>query len=144
VNSIETGINQANKVMLGAAAVMSNGALLSRAGTAAVAMSASLAHVPVIVCAETYKFHERVQLDCITNNELGDPLALLSGVDKDHGDLLRRSIESSHEEHILNIVYDTTPAEFISVVMTEVGALPPTSVPVILREYRSETEMMVT
>lgn len=144
VNSIETGINQANKVMLGAAAVMSNGALLSRAGTAAVAMSASLAHVPVIVCAETYKFHERVQLDCITNNELGDPLALLSGVDKDHGDLLRRSMESSHEEHILNIVYDTTPAEFISVVMTEVGALPPTSVPVILREYRSETEMMVT
>lgn len=144
LNSIETGINQANKVMLGAAAVMSNGALLSRAGTAAVAMSASLAHVPVIVCAETYKFHERVQLDCITNNELGDPLALLSGVDKDHGDLLRRSMENSHEEHILNIVYDTTPAEFISVMMTEVGALPPTSVPVILREYRSETEMMVT
>eukprot|EP00890_Picochlorum_soloecismus_P002245 jgi/Picsp_1/3020/NSC_01242-R1_eukaryotic translation initiation factor 2b family protein len=144
LNSIETGINQANKVMLGAAAVMSNGALLSRAGTAAVAMSASLAHVPVIVCAETYKFHERVQLDCITNNELGDPLALLSGVDKDHGDVLRRSMESSHEEHILNIVYDTTPAEFISVMMTEVGALPPTSVPVVLREYRSETEMMMT
>ena len=30
------------------------------------------------VCCETYKFHERVQLDSITSNELGDPDALAS------------------------------------------------------------------
>ena len=28
------------------------------------------------MCCETYKFHERVQLDSITSNELGDPDAL--------------------------------------------------------------------
>ena len=31
----------------------------------------------VMVCCETYKFHERVQLDSITSNELGDPDALV-------------------------------------------------------------------
>ena len=31
-----------------------------------------------MVCCETYKFHERVQLDSITQNELGDPDVLTS------------------------------------------------------------------
>jgi hypothetical protein len=31
---------------------------------------------PVLVCCEAFKFHERVQLDSITHNELGDPDAL--------------------------------------------------------------------
>jgi len=124
-NSLETGMNLANKVMLGAAAVMSNGAVLSRAGTAACAMSASLAHVPVIVCSETYKFHERVQLDSIMNNELADPRTI------------------SADGNSLNIVYDLTTSDFINVVITEVGALPPTSVPVVLREFRSQNELVL-
>ena len=124
-NSLETGMNLANKVMLGAAAVMSNGAVLSRAGTAACAMSASLAHVPVIVCSETYKFHERVLLDSIMNNELADPRLL------------------SATGNSLNIVYDLTTSDFINVVITEVGALPPTSVPVVLREFRSQNELVL-
>ena len=33
---------------------------------------------PVLVCCETYKFHERVQLDSITQNELGNPDDLVS------------------------------------------------------------------
>ena len=128
-NSLETGMNLANKVMLGAAAVMSNGAVLSRAGTAACALSASLAHVPVIICSETYKFHERVQLDSIMNNELADPELVCP----DGGSV------ASSELNRLNIVYDLTASDFISVVITEVGALPPTSVPVVLREFRGNT-----
>ena len=128
-NSLETGMNLANKVMLGAAAVMSNGAVLSRAGTAACALSASLAHVPVIICSETYKFHERVQLDSIMNNELADPELVCP--DGGSG--------ASSELNRLNIVYDLTASDFISVVITEVGALPPTSVPVVLREFRGST-----
>lgn len=143
LNSLETGMNLANKVMLGAAAVMSNGAVLSRAGTAAVAMSASLAHVPVIICSETYKFHERIQLDSITNNELADPVGLLQNMQNKEikDDILAKEKDSNVS--LLNIVYDTTPADFITVIITEVGALPPTSVPVVLREYRSETELLL-
>lgn len=141
LNSLETGMNQANKVMLGAAAVMSNGAVLSRVGTAAVAMSASLANVPVIVCSETYKFHERVQLDSITNNELANPAALLQKAGPLAESLQQEDGQSNLS--LLNLVYDTTPAEFVTVIITEVGALPPTSVPVVLREYRSESELMM-
>lgn len=39
--------------------------------------------------------------------------------------------------NILNIMYDLTPPEFIKKVVTEFGSLPPSSVPVILREYKN-------
>jgi len=39
--------------------------------------------------------------------------------------------------NILNIMYDLTPPEFIKKVITELGSLPPSSVPVILREYKN-------
>lgn len=35
-------------------------------------------------------------------------------------------------------VYDLTPAEFVSMVITEVGMIPATSVPVVLREYHKD------
>ena len=128
INGMMPLLSNATKVMLGAAAVMSNGAVLARVGTAAVAMMASSAHLPVMMCAETYKFHDRVQLDSVTYNELGEPaLVMDGGVSSGHG---RGCVD------VLNIEYDTTAAEFVSVVVTEVGLLPPTSVPVVLREYR--------
>lgn len=71
-------MSEVTKVFLGAAAVLANGTVISRAGCAAVAMMAAAHSTPVLICCETYKFHERVQLDAITNNELGDPRALLS------------------------------------------------------------------
>jgi translation initiation factor eIF-2B subunit delta len=67
----------ATKVLLGAAAVLANGTVVSRVGTAAVAAAASHLGIPVLVAAETCKFHERVQLDAVSNNELGNPDALV-------------------------------------------------------------------
>lgn len=138
LNGMQGALARATKVLVGAAAVRSNGTVVSRVGTAAVAMAASHAHVPVIVCAETYKFHKDVQLDSITHNELGDPEALVSG----HGigaaaTDLRQEWAVNDNLSMLNLMYDATPAEFVTVVATELGILPPTSVPVVLREYRS-------
>jgi len=39
----------------------------------AVALVAHSYNVPVLICCETYKLTNRVQLDSITLNELGDP-----------------------------------------------------------------------
>lgn len=39
--------------------------------------------------------------------------------------------------NVLNIMYDLTPPQYIKKVVTEFGALPPSSVPVILREYKN-------
>jgi translation initiation factor eIF-2B subunit delta len=71
INAISYVMQEATKVYLGAASVLSNGTVYSRVGSACVAMVAHAFHVPVLVCCETYKFHERVQLDSICFNELG-------------------------------------------------------------------------
>ena len=123
--------------MLGAHTLFSNGTVMSRIGSAAVAMTAHAYNVPVLVCCETYKFSERSQLDSITKNELADPDDF---VVPDRNDVpvqlqdWRKNINLTP----LNLLYDVTPMEFVDMVITEVGLIPPTSVPVILREYRKE------
>lgn len=64
-------ITEASIVLLGAHSLHSNGAVFSRAGTALVAMMAKQYSIPVVICCETYKFSEGVQLDSFTKNELG-------------------------------------------------------------------------
>lgn len=39
---------------------------------------------------------------------------------------------------LLNLNYDLIPADLVTVVATEAGLVPPSSVPVILREYRKD------
>ncbi|KAL3596926.1 hypothetical protein D5086_008563 [Populus alba] len=73
INAISYIMHEVTRVFLGASSVLSNGTVYSRVGTACVAMVAHSFHVPVLVCCEAYKFHERVQLDSICSNELGDP-----------------------------------------------------------------------
>mmetsp|Transcript_15474 Transcript_15474/g.20065 ORF Transcript_15474/g.20065 Transcript_15474/m.20065 type:complete len:136 (+) Transcript_15474:161-568(+) len=120
------------KVLLGAAAVTSNGAVLGRIGTAVVAMTAKCKNIPVIVTCETYKLCEKVPLDSIVSNELGDP-----------ADLERPDSESNHSNksnkpRLLNLRYDLTPQKFVGMVVTEVGMIPPTAVPALIREYRRD------
>lgn len=64
-------ITEVSTVFVGAHSLHSNGAVFSRAGTALVAMMAKQHSVPVVVCCETYKYSEGVQLDSFTKNELG-------------------------------------------------------------------------
>ena len=71
INAISYIMHEVTRVFLGAASILSNGTVYSRVGTASVAMVAHAFGVPVLVCCEAYKFHERVQLDSICANELG-------------------------------------------------------------------------
>lgn len=57
--------------LLGTHALLSNGSMFSRAGTAMVAMMLKERGVPVVCCCETYKFSERIMLDSIVGNEMG-------------------------------------------------------------------------
>ncbi|KAJ2435156.1 hypothetical protein GGF42_009101, partial [Coemansia sp. RSA 2424] len=214
-------MREASKVFLGAEAFFANGAMLSRAGTAMVALSAHSFHVPVIVACETYKFSEKIQLDAVVSNELGVPDALMyktgvadaepvgpncspslaemeysayardrysarprwnnrgslasdsaadaaaaaaaaaavSGGKRGKGGkpaaavsmsdeakaLARLNIRcplsdwrSTHNLRLMNLTQDITPPEFVSVVLTEVGMIPTTSIPVVLREYQDQ------
>lgn len=62
---------QVTKVLLGAHALLANGYVMSRAGTAQIALIAKSYNVPVLVCCETHKFSERVQTDAFVYNEIG-------------------------------------------------------------------------
>ena len=63
---------QVTKVLLGAHALLANGYVMSRVGSAVIAMVSKAYNVPVLVCCETYKFSDRVQTDSFVSNELGE------------------------------------------------------------------------
>ncbi|XP_024022304.1 translation initiation factor eIF-2B subunit delta [Morus notabilis] len=137
INAVSYIMHEVTRVFLGASSVLCNGTVYSRVGTACVAMVAHALRVPVLVCCEAYKFHERVQLDSICSNELGDPDAISKvpgRVDLNSFDHLA----SSEKLQLLNLIYDATPSDYISMIITDYGMVPPTSVPVIVREYRRE------
>jgi translation initiation factor eIF-2B subunit delta len=161
------------KCFLGASAMLGNGTLFSRSGSAMVAMMAknsskNKSHtIPVIVLCETVKFTAKAALDSIIMNEIGDADALVeadipdilsstatkvvgsgnssggggkkqSPKDKDdeddNNDKTAKGLEGWKEQEglfLLNLMYDVTPAEFLDLVICELGSLPPVAVPVV-------------
>lgn len=93
-----------------------------------------------MICCETNKFQEKVQLDSICSNELGNPKALVTVAGKPELNHLEE-IDESTGLHVVNLTYDAMPAEYITMIITEFGMIPATSVPVIIREYRKEPSM---
>ena len=120
----------ATKVLLGAHSMLSNGRLYARVGAASVAMMATDADVPVIVCCESVKFTDRVALDSIVTNEIAPPEELLL---QGHEATALGAWRDCAGLQLLNLMYDVTPAEYIKMVITEYGSLPPTSVPAVHR-----------
>lgn len=122
IGSIGFVLKEASKVVLGAQSIFSNGSMLARCGSAVIGLMAHLSNLPVIVLCETIKFAERVQLDAFVYNELGDPAAMGAEAGKQLG------------VRACNLVYDVMPPEYITVIVSEVGLIPVTSVMVVLRE----------
>mmetsp|Transcript_38885 Transcript_38885/g.68351 ORF Transcript_38885/g.68351 Transcript_38885/m.68351 type:complete len:506 (+) Transcript_38885:95-1612(+) len=153
-------MREVTKVFLGASALMSNGSVLSRVGTACVALLANSNHIPVLVGCETYKICNRVQLESITGNELGDAeevactdcarvgpsnrwnvMESRGSGEKNEGrevDVLADWKDQPNLK-LLNLMYDLTPSDFVTGIVTEVGILPPSSVAVLLREMSPES-----
>ncbi|XP_010265294.1 PREDICTED: translation initiation factor eIF-2B subunit delta-like [Nelumbo nucifera] len=137
INAISYIMHEVTLVFLGASSVFCNGTVYSRVGTACVAMVAHAFHVPVLICCEAYKFHERVQLDSICSNELGDPDAISKVPGRKDVNHLENWTNNENLQ-LLNLMYDATPSDYVSMIVTDYGMVPPTSVPVIVREYRRE------
>ena len=66
---------------------------------------------------------------------LGDPDDLVDIQKKDAYLTDWRDLKSLN---LLNLVYDVTPPELITIVITEIGMVPCTSVPVVLRVKSSD------
>jgi translation initiation factor eIF-2B subunit delta len=171
-------MHDVSKLLLGASSMLLNGTLVARAGTAVVCMLAHEHGVPALVCCETYKFADRVLLDSICFNELGDPDELIPPGERP--DAARRLGSSGAVAagggvagvgaaggggvagkggaeggapparvadwrdiprlKLLNLMYDATPMRYLTMVVTEVGVIPPTSVPAVIREGAAREE----
>ncbi|KYQ99844.1 eIF2B GDP-GTP exchange factor [Tieghemostelium lacteum] len=143
LNAISYIMKEVTKVFVGAYSLLANGNCISRSGTALVASMANFYNVPFIVCSETYKFSEKAQLDSICFNQIGNPTDLLENLGEKETDCKINAENTNDFSNLklLNLMYDVTPVELIHMVITEYGMVPPTSIPVILREYRGEVNL---
>lgn len=132
-------IRKISKVLVGADAVTANGAVVNKIGTSTVALVAHEARVHVLVAAESYKFSPETTIGKLITIEE------------------RASTEIIEEEYlnkyrnikIRNPAFDITPAEYIDLIITERGVIPPQAAILILREEfgwspSEETEIRVT
>lgn len=148
INALGYVIRQVTKTLVGAAGIYANGTVLSRVGTAAICSLSRHHSIPVMVCCESIKFSERSQIDSFVFNEIGDPDALLLSQSPTHqghrnGNDLLSGWREMPALKLLNILYDVTPAECVSVVVSEHGMLPVTSIPVVLREHASAQQSFI-
>ncbi|XP_015270647.1 PREDICTED: translation initiation factor eIF-2B subunit delta [Gekko japonicus] len=130
INAISYVLPEVSKVLLGAHALLANGSVMSRMGTSQIALISKAHNVPVLVCCETYKFCDRVQTDSFVSNELDDPDDLIV---PHRGRIPLASWQENKSLRLLNLVYDVTPMELVDLVITDLGMIPCTSVPVVLR-----------
>ncbi|GFS25115.1 translation initiation factor eIF-2B subunit delta [Elysia marginata] len=154
IGSATHAMGEATKVFLGAAAMFSIGDMHSRTGNSMIAALAQSYNIPVLVCCETYKFTDKVQLHLADSNlhargrELIDRgrhnrpsvLSAISGAGGNNNNGVSSNSGSSGSgsgstpsPNLLNLMYDVTKSRHITVLVTELGMLPCTSVPVVLR-----------
>ncbi|MGH0133072.1 UNVERIFIED_CONTAM: hypothetical protein FKN15_045373 [Acipenser sinensis] len=130
ITAVSYMLPEVSKVFLGAHALLANGYVMSRVGASQIALVAKAYNVPVLVCCETYKFCERVQTDSFVSNELDDPDVLIV---TQKGKTELQNWQGIASLRLLNLVYDVTPPDFVDLVITDLGMIPCTSVPVVLR-----------
>jgi translation initiation factor eIF-2B subunit delta len=127
INAISNVMKRVTKIFLGSYSMLSNGVLISRSGTAIISIVARYYHKPVLVFCQTTKFSDKSLLDSMTRNEVSDVNSIVSD-----------EFLKNNNLNVVSLLFDVTPLENIDMVVTEYGMVPPTAVPVILREYVSK------
>ena len=114
-----------DKVVVGADAIAANGALVNKIGTSQLALAAHEARKSFMVAAETFKFSPStilgipIEIEERAASEVVDPSILteLSNV------------------QVKNPAFDFTPAEYIDMIVTDIGIIPPAMAYTVIKEY---------
>ncbi|MFQ5974795.1 MAG: ribose 1,5-bisphosphate isomerase [Candidatus Hydrothermarchaeales archaeon] len=120
-SAVRTFMKEIDKVIVGADSIASNGAVVNKIGTSQIALAADEARVLFLVAAETYKFHpetlvgELVEIEERSPGEVADP-------------------EEFEGVTIRNPAFDVTPPEYVDLIITEKGAIPPQAAIMIIKE----------
>ncbi|RLF19091.1 MAG: ribose 1,5-bisphosphate isomerase [Thermoprotei archaeon] len=116
-------MKKVHKVVLGATAICPNGCIVGRVGTGAVALAAHEHRVKVYVAANTQKITAEVAFAEEASHERGDPSWVLPQEESRRLGIF-----------VANPAYDITPPEYVSLIITERGAVPPQGVILIAKE----------
>lgn len=122
-------IEDVDYVIVGADTITVNGALINKIGTSQIALAAKEARVPFMVAAETYKFSpktllgELVEIEERSSEEVAPKELLELGV------------------KVRNPAFDATPRDYIDLIITEVGAIPPEMAYLIIRDRLGYVEL---
>ncbi len=124
-SAVRSYIHDVDLVIVGADAVTVNGAVVNKIGTSQVAHTAAEARVSVLVAAETYKFAPQTIMGDLIRIEEREANEVLA-------DEIARTLPNVT---VRNPAFDVTPAEYIDLIVTEQGAIPPQMAYIIIREY---------
>jgi ribose 1,5-bisphosphate isomerase len=125
-NAVRHFINRIDKVVVGADAIAANGALINKIGTSLVALAAKEASIPFVVGAETIKFSPETIIGGLIKIE-----------ERPWTEVINADILSNIGKiKIRNPAFDITPPEYVDMIITEKGVIPPQgAIQVLAEEY---------
>jgi ribose 1,5-bisphosphate isomerase len=124
-SAVRLTMKEVDLVVVGADSISVNGALINKIGTSQLALAAQEARKNVIVAAETYKFSPRTLLGEMVEIE-----------DRAADEVIdSQLLKEMPNVKVSNPAFDVTPAEYIDLIVTEVGAFPPAMAFMIIRDY---------
>jgi ribose 1,5-bisphosphate isomerase len=112
-------------VIVGADAIAVNGALVNKIGTSQLALAAHEARINFLAAAETYKFSpntilgEFIEIEERSNDEVIEP----------------EKLEGLKNVRVKNPAFDITPPEYIDLIITDAGAVPPGMAYTVIKEH---------
>ncbi len=114
-----------DKVIVGADAIAANGALVNKIGTSQLALAAHEARKSFMVAAETFKFSP--------STIVGNPIEI---EERDAEEVIDPAVlkELSHVQ-VKNPAFDFTPAEYIDMIVTDIGIIPPAMAYTVIKEH---------
>jgi len=119
-------MRRVDKMLIGADAVAANGAVVNKIGTSLAALAAHESGRPVFVATETYKFSPETMLgELIVIEERPADEVLPEG-----HELYRLGVK------VRNPAFDITPPQYITLIITEKGVIPPqAAIAILQREF---------
>ncbi|HIH43679.1 MAG TPA: ribose 1,5-bisphosphate isomerase [Candidatus Methanoperedenaceae archaeon] len=118
-------MNRVDSVIVGADAITVNGAVINKIGTSQVALAAHESRTNFIVAAETYKFSPKTMLGELVEIE-----------ERDWNEVLPADVARGLSSvKVRNPAFDVTPREYVDLICTEIGAIPPEMSYIVIRDY---------
>jgi ribose 1,5-bisphosphate isomerase len=117
-------MTKVDKAVVGADAVAANGAVVNKIGTSMVALAAHESRALFFVAAETYKFSPETMLGQLVKIEERDFSEVIS----------LRMLKKMLNTTVRNPAFDVTPPEYVDLIVTERGIIPPQAAIMVIQE----------